>query len=41
MAETRIITVTRQSIRDESLPAAERIKMVWPLTIEAWAMRGV
>lgn len=42
----RNVTVERKSLSDEALPpsaatAAERIKMVWPLTVEAWAMRGI
>ncbi len=42
----RIVTIDRLSLKCDSLPptpasAAERLMMVWPLTIEAWAMQGV
>ena len=42
----RTVTIARLSLKAESSPptattAAERLMMVWPLTIEAWAMQGV
>lgn len=45
MLSGRTVTIERKSLADESLPptavtAAERLLMVWPLTIEAWAMQG-
>jgi hypothetical protein len=45
MQSSRTVTVERKSLNEESSPptaatAAERLMMVWPLTIEAWAMQG-
>lgn len=46
MIGNRVVTIERKSLRDDSPPPtaatpAERLMMVWPLTIEAWAMQGV
>jgi hypothetical protein len=46
MQPIRKITIERKSLSDDSSPptgatAADRLMMVWPLTIEAWAMQGV
>lgn len=46
MPPNRKVTIERKSLSDESSPPtaatpAERLMMVWPLTIEAWAMQGV
>jgi hypothetical protein len=46
MQQFRKVTIERKSLSDDSLPPtgatpAERLMMVWPLTIEAWAMQGV
>jgi len=39
--------VRKSSLRDETpdarllaLPPSERLAMVWPLTVEAWSLRG-
>ena len=45
MEAKRPVTVERKSLKDESSPPtltspSERLLMVWPLTIEAWAMLG-
>lgn len=46
MQADRKVTIERKSLNDDSSPPtaptpAERLMMVWPLTIEAWAMQGV
>ena len=46
MMGSRVVTIERKSLNEESSPPtaatpAARLMMVWPLTIEAWAMRGV
>ncbi len=46
MIGSRAVTIERKSLKEESSPPtaatpAERLMMVWPLTIEAWAMQGV
>lgn len=46
MMGRRVVTIERKPLKEESLPPtaatpAERLLMVWPLTIEAWALRGV
>lgn len=46
MPPVRKVTIERKSLSDDSSPPsgatpAERLLMVWPLTIEAWAMQGV
>lgn len=46
MHAIRKVTIERKLLSDESSPPtaanpAERLMMVWPLTIEAWAMQGV
>ena len=46
MLPRRTVTIERKSLSDDSPPPtaatpAERLMMVWPLTIEAWAMQGV
>lgn len=45
MLPSRPVTVERKPLSEESSPPtartpAERLMMVWPLTIEAWAMLG-
>ncbi len=45
MLSSRIVTIERKPLHEESSPPAgatpaDRIMMVWPLTIEAWAMQG-
>jgi hypothetical protein len=45
MHSDRVVTIERKSLREDSSPPtaaspAERLMMVWPLTIEAWAMQG-
>ena len=46
MIGSRVVTIERKPLRQDSSPPtaatpAERLMMVWPLTIEAWAMQGV
>ncbi len=46
MQPNRKVTIERKSLSDDSSPPtaatpAELLMMVWPLTIEAWAMQGV
>lgn len=46
MQPNRNVTIERKSLSEDSSPPtaatpAERLMMVWPLTIEAWAMQGV
>lgn len=46
MMKSRTVTIERKPLNEESMPPtaatpAERLMMVWPLTIEAWAMQGV
>ena len=45
MSSTRVVTIERKPLKEDSSPPsaatpAERLLMVWPLTIEAWAMQG-
>ncbi len=45
MSSSRIVSIERKSLKADSSPPsaatpAERLLMVWPLTIEAWAMQG-
>ena len=45
MSSTRVVTIERKPLKSDSSPPsaatpAERLLMVWPLTIEAWAMQG-
>lgn len=45
MASSRVVTIERKSLKADSTPPiaatpAGRLLMVWPLTIEAWAMQG-
>ena len=45
MIANRTVTIERMRLGEESSPptaatSAERLMMVWPLTIEAWAMQG-
>lgn len=45
MSPKRVVTIERKSLKEDSSPPsaatpAERMLMVWPLTIEAWAMQG-
>lgn len=45
MPSSRVVTIERKPLKADSLPPtaatpAERLSMVWPLTIEAWAMQG-
>ena len=46
MPPIRTVTMARTRLGEECMPPtavtpAERMLMVWPLTIEAWAMQGV
>ncbi len=45
MSPSRVVTIERKPLKAASSPPsaatpAERLLMVWPLTIEAWAMQG-